>query len=149
MKTFEEMPAWQRARELTREVYAVTRDYPFSKDYALSSQIRRAAVSIMANIAEGFERDGTPEFLQFLSISKGSLAEVKTHLFIAFDQSYIDQPQFTRLMNLSTNVSRQIAGFMKYLRGAEIKGIKHKRSSPEIGLARSERNQKSEIRNGP
>lgn len=140
MKSFEEMPAWQRARELTQEIYAVTKEYPFAKDFGLSGQIRRAVVSVMANIAEGFERDGTAEFLQFLSIAKGSLAEVKAHLFVAFDQRYIDQTEFTRLMNLATNVGKQLAGFMRYLRNAEIKGIKYKRPTARTESARSVRN---------
>ena len=85
---FEDIEAWQKARELTREIYRVSRQGEFARDFDLRSQIRRAAVSIMSNIAEGFERDGVKEFSQFLSTSTGSAGEVASDLYVALDQGY-------------------------------------------------------------
>ncbi len=82
-KSFEEIESWQKARELTRKVYAVSNQGAFTKDFGLRDQIRRASVSIMSNIAEGFERDGNREFLQFLAVAKGSSGEVRAQLYVA------------------------------------------------------------------
>ena len=98
-KSFEEIDAWKKARELTREIYAVSDKGAFSRDFALRDQTRRAGVSIMSNIAEGFERDGTGEFVQFLAIAKGSAGEIKTQLFVALDQNYISQETFDQLFD--------------------------------------------------
>jgi four helix bundle protein len=89
IRRFEDIVAWQRARILTKEIYACTRVGQFARDYGLRDQIQRASVSTMANIAEGYERDGDREFLQFLSNSKGSCGEVGSHLFVALDQGYL------------------------------------------------------------
>ena len=86
-KTFEEIDAWKKARELTKRVCAVTGVGTFARDFSLKDQIRRASVSIMSNIAEGFDRGGTGEFVQFLAIAKGSAAEVKSQLYVALDQN--------------------------------------------------------------
>ena len=110
VKRFEDLIAWQKARELTREVYMVTRNGCFAKDYSLSGQIQRAAVSIMANIAEGFERTGRSEFPHFLSTAKASCAEVRSHLYVALDIGYVDQPTFTKLQTLAEEIGRIISG---------------------------------------
>ncbi len=89
IKRFEDIIAWQKAREMTREIYTCTRAGAFTKDFGLRSQIQRASVSTMANIAEGFDRGGDKEFIQFLSNSKGSSGEVKSHLYVALDQGYV------------------------------------------------------------
>ncbi len=125
-KSFEEIEVWQKARVLTQEIYTVTNDARFSRDFALCKQLRRASVSVMSNIAEGYERDGTGEFVQFLSIAKGSAGEVKAQLYVALDQGYIDRTVFDRLSDMSGNVSRQIGGFMNYLRRSKVKGTKYK-----------------------
>jgi four helix bundle protein len=125
-KSFEEIEAWQKARELTREIYSVTNQGLFLKDYGLRDQIRRAAVSVLSNIAEGDERGGTAEFAQFLSIAKGSAGEVKAPLYVALDASYITSEVFDRLYSLSDETSRMIGGLMGYLRGSKIKGCKYK-----------------------
>ncbi len=125
-RRFDEIEAWQRARELTRELYAVSNHGGFSKDFGLRDQIRRAGVSIMANIAEGFERDGTGEFIQFLAVAKGSAAEVLSHAYVAFDQRYISQEELDRLRAITTEVSRMIAALMNYLRRSGTKGLKFK-----------------------
>ena len=125
-KSFEEIEAWQKARELIREIYNVSKRAAFSKDFALRDQIRRAGISIMSNIAEGFGRGGTKEFFQFLAIAKGSTGEVRTHLYIACDQGYLTKAEFDHLLSLSLEVSRMIAGLMTYLQKTEIKGSKYK-----------------------
>ena len=125
-KTFEEITAWQKSRELTKLVYDVTKREKFARDYALRDQIRRASVSIMSNIAEGFERSGTAEFNQFLATAKGSAGEVRAQLYVALDQGYLEQDLFDRLTFLATEVSRMTSGLMKYLRQSGIKGTKFK-----------------------
>src|SRR5712692_2254998 len=96
-KKFEEIEAWKKARELTKRIYALSRTGAFARDFSLRDQIRRASVSIMSNIAEGYDRSGTGEFVQFLATAKGSAAEVKCQLYVALDQKYIDNPNFTEL----------------------------------------------------
>ncbi len=88
---FEEIEAWQQARQLNRLIYRVTKTGRFSKDYELKNQIRRASISAMSNIAEGFERGGTNEFIHFLGIAKGSVGEVESQLYVALDESYITE----------------------------------------------------------
>ena len=107
---FEDLIAWQKARELTREIYAVSQMDGFARDYALVSQIRRAAISVMSNIAEGFERRGRGEFQHFLSIAKASCAEVRSQLYIAYDVSYIDEATFQKLFAQAEEVGRILGG---------------------------------------
>jgi four helix bundle protein len=114
-RSFEEIDAWKKARELTNEIYAATRHGAFSKDYGLSNQIRRASVSVMSNIAEGYERKGVKEFIHFLSIAKGSAGEVRCQLYIASDQGYIDSEATDKLISKVSEISRMIAGLMRYL----------------------------------
>ena len=126
--TFEEIGAWQKARQLTKELYRLTSTGPFARDYDLRNQIRRAAVSIMSNIAEGFERSGTGEFNQFLATAKGSAGEVRSQLYVAIDQNYLSEAVFGRLREEATEISRMIGGLMIYLRKSGIKGTKYKRT---------------------
>jgi len=126
IEKFEDIVAWQKARELTREIYAHTKIGPFAKDFGLRDQIQRASVSTMANVAEGFDRGGDKEFIQFLSVSKGSCGEVKSHLYVALDQQYISPAQFSQLYNSSDEVGRLLSGFMGYLRQSDLKGRKFK-----------------------
>lgn len=104
------MIAWQKARELSREIYLATGQGLFSRDYGLRDQIRRAAVSISSNLAEGFDRGGRAEFHQFVVIAKGSCAEVQSQLYTALDVGYLDQEQFERLMSLAKEVSNILGG---------------------------------------
>ena len=97
IERFEDIQAWKKARELVRSIYEITSDGNFSKDYGLKDQLRRASVSIMSNIAEGFSRRSTNEFTQFLFIAKGSAAEAQSQLYIALDQGYIGQDKFDEL----------------------------------------------------
>lgn len=123
---FEDIEAWQLAREMTKAIYAISNDGAFARDFGLRDQIRRASVSIMSNIAEGFERGGDKEFFQFVSIAKGSSGEVRAQLYVALDAGYIDQQTFSRLSDMATQINRMLAGLMKYLRSAELKGSKYK-----------------------
>ena len=113
-------------RELTKEIYTITQAGDFANDYGLRDQIRRAAVSVMSNIAEGYERNGNREFLQFLSQAKGSIGEIKTHLYVALDVGFISNVDFERLFNDATKVGQLIGGLMKYLMESEFKGSKYK-----------------------
>ena len=123
---FEDIEAWQSARTLTKAIYIISNDGLFAKDFGLRDQIRRAAVSIMSNIAEGYGRGGNKEFMQFLSIAKGSVAEVQSQLYIVFDVGYIQQEKFIELSNLAKSTGNLIGGFIRYLGKSEIKGIKYK-----------------------
>jgi four helix bundle protein len=123
---FEDIEAWQRARQLTREVYELTRSREFSRDYGLVDQMRRAAVSGMSNIAEGFERGGNREFQHFLAIAKASSGELRSQLYVALDVGYIDLQQFQKLQALTVEVSRLVAGFMRYLATSPLEGAKHR-----------------------
>jgi four helix bundle protein len=121
---FEDIEAWKVARDLTREIYRVTSEGRFARDIGLCNQIRNASVSIMSNIAEGFERDGNKEFGNFLSIAKGSAGEVRSQLYVAADQSYISEDDFTKIYAKADESGRIIGGLMKYLRQSDIRGIK-------------------------
>jgi len=110
VERFEDLFAWQRARELTKAIYVVTRQGAFGKDFGLAGQTQRAAVSVMSNIAEGFERNGPGEFHQFLSIAKASCAEARSLLYVAFDAQYIDQQTFDRLFASANEVGRITGG---------------------------------------
>ena len=125
-KKFEEIEAWKKARQLTKRTYALSRTGAFAKDFGLRDQIRRASVSIMSNIAEGYDRSGTGEFVQFLSTAKGSAAEVRCQLYVALDQEYVDDKTFTELSDLAAETANMIGGLMKYLRQSGIRGTKYK-----------------------
>jgi four helix bundle protein len=128
---FEQIEAWQRARELTKRIYRITREGAFARDFGLKDQIRDASVSVMSNIAEGFERSGTGEFAQFLAIAKGSAGEVRSELYVALDQEYIDESVFQALSTDAQQISRMISGLMTYLRSSGLKGTKFKKTRSE------------------
>ena len=123
---FEEILGWQKARELTRQVYSISASAAFGKDWGLRDQIRRAAVSILSNIAEGFERGGDKEFVHFLTVAKGSVGEIRSHLYVALDQQYLSQTQFESLHDQAVEISRLLTGLMTYLQTSELKGPKFK-----------------------
>jgi four helix bundle protein len=116
IKRFEDILAWQKAREASRKVYEFTSDGRFAKDFGLRDQIRRSAVSIMANIAEGFGRRSDKEFAGFLNISHGSVAETQSHLYVALDLQYISESSFSDLYRSFDEVSRMIMGLTNHLR---------------------------------
>jgi four helix bundle protein len=107
---FEDLIAWQKARDLTREIYRATQQGTFVRDFGLSDQIRRAAVSVMSNVAEGFERGGLGEFHQFLSIAKASCAELRSQLYIAFDVGYLSRKDFEQLFAQAEEVGKIVGG---------------------------------------
>jgi four helix bundle protein len=107
---FEDLIAWQKARSLTRTIYRVTRQGAFARDFGLSGQIQRASVSIMSNIAEGFERSGLGEFHQFLSIAKSSCAEVRSQLYVALDVGHLSQIEFEELFAQVEEVGKIVGG---------------------------------------
>jgi four helix bundle protein len=135
-KTFEELHIYQRARELTNAVYSLTREGAFSADRGLVDQIRRAAVSVMSNVAEGFERGTTTEFVQFLYIAKGSCGEVRAQLQIAHDQKYVGAAESERLQELSRRTSGMISNFIAHLQGSDYRGEKTARPQRQVGESR-------------
>ncbi len=126
IERYEEIQGWQKARELAKFVYAITKQKAFARDFALRDQIREAAISVMSNIAEGFERGGRREFIYFLSVAKSSAGEVQSQLYIALDQGYITPEQFDEGYALCDETMRLIGGFMAYLQKSPIQGPKFK-----------------------
>ena len=109
VRRFEDLEVWQKAKDLSVQIYRVTQDGRFGGDYGLRNQIRRAAVSVMSNIAEGFDRYSRAEFRQFLSISRGSASEVRSQLHLALALGYLTQAEFDHLNELCWRVTRMIA----------------------------------------
>ena len=112
---FEDIHAWQKAREVTRSVYAITQNPGFDRDFGLRDQIRRASVSIMANIAEGFARRSDKDFAYFLNISRSSVAEVQSHLYVALDQRYLGETEFTHIYVKLEETSKMIFALVRHL----------------------------------
>jgi len=117
IERFEEIEAWKTARELTREIYALTRQQPFSNDFGLRDQVQRASVSVMANIAEGFDGRSTQEFIRFLGYAFRSATEVQSHLYVARDQEYLDEDAFAGVYDQAITVKKLLNGFIRYLKG--------------------------------
>ena len=126
---FEDLEAWKLARALTGLVYTLSGTGNFGHDFALRDQIRRASISIVSNIAEGFERDGDKEFLQFPSMAKGSCGEVRAQLCLTLDQKYISETEFQDLTSKAIQLSRVISGLIRYLRQSQFSGKKYKTAS--------------------
>ena len=116
VKSFEELTIWQEARELTNKIYILSKRFPKEELYGLTSQIRRASVSIMSNIAEGFNRRSTKEFINFLIISRASVSEVQNDLYISLDLKYIDKENFETIYNHAQKISMSINKLITYLR---------------------------------
>jgi len=127
MSRFEDLECWQQARNLVNLVYTATRGGAFKKDLRLSGQIQAAATSSMANCAEGFIRRSDKEFIQFLFIAMSSAAEVQSHLYVAFDQGYIDQKVFQEIYDQANKTAMIISGLIKYLRTRPTKQTKQTR----------------------
>jgi len=116
IERFEDIIAWQEARELTKMIYQFTKKQNVVKDYRFCNQIQSASISVVSNIAEGFSRKSDKEFVQFLFIAKASAAEVQSQLYVALDQNYIDEEDFNRFYNQAHKVSCFISNFIKFLR---------------------------------
>ena len=123
---FEEIEAWKKARKLSKNIYLQTRKESFQNDFALTNQIRKSSGSIMDNIAEGFDRGGNKEFIQFLYIDKGSASETKSQLYRALDQSYIQNEEFEVLYTLVNEITLMLGKLISYLRNSGYKGSKYK-----------------------
>ena len=128
VKNFEDLNVWKQARQLTQEVYRLTKTETFFKDFGLRDQIRRAAISVMSNIAEGFERGGNQEFVQFLYVAKASCGEVRSQLYVALDQGYVTSKTVRSYFNLFRRLSGMISNLITYLRRSDMKGRKIRRS---------------------
>lgn len=115
VRQFEDLSVWQEARQLVNTVYDATKQRAFHQDFGLRDQIRRASISTMSNIAEGFERGTRKEFMQYLNIAKGSNGEVRSQLYVARDQKYIAENEFTNLCESSVTLSKRLSAFIRYL----------------------------------
>lgn len=126
IKQFEDLEIWKLARQLANEIFLITGQGSFHTDNELKWQIKKSSGSVMDNIAEGFERDGKKEFIQFLSIAKGSAGEVRSQLYRAIDRKHISTDEFEVLINKTLELTKKIARFIIYLKSSEHKGYKYK-----------------------
>ncbi|MDR2916553.1 MAG: four helix bundle protein [Tannerella sp.] len=126
IERFEDLEVWKLAREFALDIYKITGNDNFAKDYRFCGQIRASAGSVMDNIAEGFERDGRKEFMQFLFIAKGSCGECRSQLYRALDVKYIDKETFDCYYEKSIIISKSLSKFIKYLKESDLKGNKYK-----------------------
>jgi four helix bundle protein len=113
-KSYRELDAWKEARKMVKEIYIITKKFPDDEKFCLTQQIRRAAVSVPANIAEGVGRNHTKDTIQFLYISRGSLYELETYGFIALDLNYISQNELDKLNDITATVGKILSGFINY-----------------------------------
>lgn len=116
IKSFEELIIWQESRKFTNNIYKLTKNFPQEDLYGLTSQIRRAAVSVMSNIAEGFDRRTTKEFISFLVIARASASEVQNDLYISLDLNYINKEEFQAIYNHAQKIAKLINGLITYLK---------------------------------
>lgn len=123
---FENLEVWQKARTFCQAIYKIINYESFAKDFRLRDQIRASSGSIMDNIAEGFERSGNKEFIQFLFIAKGSCGETRSQLYRALDSGYISQEEFETIKQKAMELSQDIGNFIKYLKQSDLKGTKYK-----------------------
>ena len=121
INNFEEIDAWKKARSLTNNIYSMPSDDPFANDYGLKNQIQRASISIMANIAEGFDSSTNQSFINFLVYAMRSATEVQSHLYVALDQNYISEEKFQKIYNQVEDVKKLISGFKRYLKNSNRK----------------------------
>jgi len=123
---FEDLDVWKNSRELCKKVRKMINETGLSKDFALKDQIQRSSGSVMDNIAEGFERDGNKEFINFLYIAKGSLGETRSQIFRAYDSGYLDEKSLNSFIDDCLNLSGKLKNFINYLSSSDYKGIKKK-----------------------
>lgn len=122
---FEDLEIWQLSRILCNDVFKIIEETPLKNNFRLWNQIDGASGSIMDNIAEGFERNGNKEFIQFLSIAKASCGEVRSQLYRVKDRNFIDEETFDALMNQTLVLSKKISAFINYLKNSKMKGSKY------------------------
>ena len=135
IKNFEDLEIWKEARSLTREIYTLSKTSQLSKDYGLRDQMQRAAVSIMSNIAEGFERGGNQEFIQFLYSAKGSCGELRSQFYVALDQEYVDQNIVENLQIVLKRLSVMIKHLIDHLKRSGMRGPKYGSSTKFINAS--------------
>ena len=116
IKRFEDLKIWQEARILAKSIYTLTSKENFRKDFGLKEQIQRSSVSVLSNIAEGFERQNNKEFVNFLNYAKGSAGEVRAQLYVIYDVGYIAENEFKESIKRVTAISQQLSNFTKYLK---------------------------------
>jgi len=126
IERFEDLEVWKEARELCIFIKEITNRESFAKDFRFRDQVKTSSGSIMDNIAEGFERDGKKEFIQFLSIAKGSCGETRSQCYRALDYSYISKEELDQLLERTIKLSKKLASFINYLKSSEIKGTKYR-----------------------
>jgi four helix bundle protein len=126
VERFEDLKIWQLSRELCQMIHKLTIKDQFSRDFKLVGQIKGSSGSIMDNIAEGFERDGNKEFIQFLTFSKGSCGETRSQLYRALDYQYITQDEFDAAYKMTLEESKMLKSFIQYLKDSEMKGNRFK-----------------------
>lgn len=126
IKRFEDLEKWQQARELCKKIRSIVDTASLSKDFSLKDQILRSSGSVMDNIAEGFERDGKKEFINFLYIAKWSLGETKSKVYRSFDANHFDEATYNNLLNDCLNLSGKISHFISYLSKSDYEGTKKK-----------------------
>jgi four helix bundle protein len=126
IEKFEDLEIWKEARDLCKFIFDITEKEPFCRDYKLKDQIRSSSGSVMDNIAEGFERDGNKEFVQFLSMAKGSCGETRSQSYRSFDYNYITTETLGELILKTTQLSKKISSMMSYLKQSDFKGSKFK-----------------------
>jgi four helix bundle protein len=117
IEQFEDIQGWQAARKLTKDIYKLTKTGPFQRDLRLCGQIQDASVSVMANIAEGFDRQSKKEFIKFLYYASGSASEVQSHLYVALDQNYVSEQEFQETYDQARKTKGLVNGFIAYLKG--------------------------------
>jgi four helix bundle protein len=129
IKNFEDLEIWQMARRMTQEIYTLGRTPKLSRDYGLKDQMQRSAVSIMSNVAEGFERGGNQEFVQFLYVAKASSGELRSQLYVALDQEYLDQTSVEKLLTALKRLSVMIKHLIDHLKQSGLRGPKYNNSN--------------------
>ena len=126
VRSFEELGVWKLSRKFAESVYGITSIDPLARDFSLRDQLRRSSGSVMDNIAEGFERHGRKEFIQFLYIAKASCGESRSQIYRAKDAKYLEDREFELLKNKAEAISRSLSNFINYLKKSEYTGLKHK-----------------------
>ena len=125
IQKFEDLPIWQEGRSLSKIIYEITPKSEF-KDFSLRDQMRRCAISFASNIAEGFERGSNKEFIQFLYIAKGSLGELRAQIYLAYDNRFVKEEEFHKLINYCYDLSAKTSNFIRYLRNSKFTQMRHK-----------------------